>query len=179
MILMAKCELEDGRIISSSHLYDELVRNENRDVKSVQEYLEEHMPAHIEVFDIEKLKEPHGRHNYEKIGNISKGDMLIHIQQTLSIKNQCIIDIITGHPMRCLNHNETIDRTVKSFASKFITNELREIYPRQEYNDGRVESDDDWECRLCHLIMQHNHPKKLQMIKCSECIRVWMNSEKW
>lgn len=176
---MAKCELEDGRIISSGHLYDEIIRSGNYEVKTLEDYLEEHIPAHVESFDIEKLKEPHGRHNYERIGNISKGDLLIHIQQTLSVKNQCIIDIITSHPMRCLNHNETIDRTVKAFASKFITEELREIYPRQQYDDGTEENDDNWECRLCHLIMQRTHPKKLQMIKCAECIRTWMNSEKW
>ena len=141
---------------------------------------EEKRPAHMKIFDIEKMKEPHGDKNFRRLNNINDYDLLVHIQQTLSIKNQCIIEIITGNGVRCINHNETIDRKVKNFAMQDITDEFRKENPKYTDDEGNeTETDENYECRLCHLIMQHNHPRKLQMIKCAECIHQWMNSDKW
>lgn len=176
---MAKFYMEDGSTKNGDAIYDEWLFKQLKEscVKSYEE--EERWPAHMELLEISKLKEPHGDKNYRRLGNVSKYDMLIHIQQTLNVKNLCIIDIITGHNMKCPNHSKTIDMRVEAFASKEITEELKSRYPKMKDDNGVEESDESYMCRLCHIIMHHNHPRMLQMIKCEECIQAWMNSDKW
>ena len=69
--------------------------------------------------------------------------------------------------------------SARRFQSKEITEELKSRYPKIKDENGVEESDESYICRLCHIIMHHNHPRMLQMIKCEECIQAWMNSDKW
>lgn len=172
--------MEDGSIKTGDKIYEEHLKKVFRETtRQMQSPIEEKDPAHLQIFEAEKLKEPHGAHNYQRIGNVSMGDLLVHIQQPLTAKNMCIIDMITGHPMKCIHHNETIDRVVKNIVSKDITPELKKMYPKVKFENGTEESEDDYICRLCHIIMHHNQPRKLQMIKCTECIHQWLISSKW
>lgn len=176
---MAKFYMEDGSIKSGDTIYNEWLLKQIHTSCDARAYDEERSPAHMELLEIEKLKEPHGDKNYRRLGNVCKYDLLVHIQQSLNAKNLCIIDIITGHSMKCPNHNESIDRNVKAYASKEISDDLKKLYPKIVDDNGIEEDDESYYCRLCHLVMHHNHPKMLQMIKCQECIRIWMNSDKW
>lgn len=176
---MAKFYMEDGSIKSGDRIFNEWRSKQIRDSFEGSQEDEERSPVHMELLELKKLKQPNGDKNYRRLGNVNKYDLLVHIQQSLNIKNLCIIEIITGHPTKCLNHNETIDRLVKNFASKDITQDLLELYPKLKDDKGVEESDDSYHCRLCHIIMHHNHPRKLQMIKCEECIQKWLHSDKW
>lgn len=175
---MAKFEMEDGTVISSGHYMDKLdSNNSSHTYKSI----------FSSKLDIEKLKIPSGKDNRHRLGNLCTYDLLIHIQETLSLNNRCIIYLITNEEHKCPVTNDIIRRKIHQFAEKFITNELRETYPRQKIRykikddefDYRFETDEEWMDRLCHLIMHKDHPYKLHMIQCEECLQTWLNSSKW
>ena len=124
--------------------------------------------------DVKKLKIPSGNKNYQRLSNISMGDLLSHIQQKLSIQNKCILELITNEPHPCIKNNNEIHKAVMFYAKQFINKEICDEYPR-----CINESDDDYTDRLCHMIMLKHHPYKLQMIHCEYCIQKWMNDSKW
>lgn len=124
--------------------------------------------------DVDKLKIPGGRINSHRLASINDYDLLCHIQQTLSLTGKCIIEMITNEDKQCIKHSDIIAKKIRLFAERFITNELKEKYPKH-----KDESDESYDERLCHLIIHRDHPNKLQMIKCEECIQQWMNSDKW
>lgn len=172
---MAKIEMEDGTIISSSHLADMMDYGypQNRRV---------YTPTKV-FSDITKLKIPSGKYNRHRLGNINMYDLLMHMQETLSLSNKCIIELITNEEHKCVGvgTNENVSRRIRQFAEQFITDELKKTYPQHFKKNGYNydESDDDYICRLCHIIMQHEHPRKYQIIKCEECLQAWMNSSIW
>ena len=104
-------------------------------------------------------------------------------------KYYLILEMITNEDHRCINMNETIQQRIRLFASQYIDDAFRMKYPRLKIRvktgDGPFdfklvdETDDAWFDRLCHMYMHKNHPAKLQMIKCEECLQHWMNDDKW
>lgn len=174
---MAKVEMEDGTIISSSHLADIM----NGDGMNYSKRI--YTPTTVFPKDIRKLKVPMGRTNGHKLNNMNMYDLIMHMQETLSLSNKCVIELITNesHPCVSTGSNEDVRRRIRQFAEQFITDELKKTYPQHFKKDGHTydESDDDYICRLCHIIMQHDHPRKYQIIKCEECLQKWMNSSIW
>ena len=179
MIIMAKVEMEDGTIISSSHLYDKCKSSADEAYNMTY-----HRKRHR---DVSKLKVPSGRTNGHRLLNINTYDLLAHIQETLSMSNRCIIELITNEDHRCLNMNKDIQRRIHRFAGQFIDDEFRKQHPRSKVKfkisadkyDTRDETDEEWFDRLCHIFMHKEHPQKLQMIKCEECLQKWLNSSEW
>lgn len=184
---MAKFVTEDGKGgISGDRFMMELN-------KKNPTYTEAWMSAHPyqrkRHTDVDKLKVPNGRRNRDRINNINDYDLFAHIQQTLSLTGRCIIEMITNEDHRCINMNETIQRRIRQFASKYIDDDFRTEHPRSKKRiktgDGPLdfdlvdETDEEWFDRLCHMYMHKNHPTKLQMIKCEECLQQWMNDDKW
>jgi hypothetical protein len=116
-------------------------------------------------------------------------DLLAHIQQTLSLTGRCILEMITNEDHKCLNMNSTIQHRINLFAMERIDDDFRKAYPKYTVRvkkDGtedeyisRLETDDEWNDRLCRMYMHRYYPSKLQMIKCEECIQHWMNDDKW
>lgn len=137
--------------------------------------------------DVDKLKKPAGKTNGHRINNINDCDLLTHIQQTLSLTGRCILEMITNEDHSCIKMNDTIGRKIRLFAEDKITESFREAHPRGKIRykisenefDYRDETDEEWNDRLYHMYMHQNHPSKLQMIKCEECLQQWMNSDKW
>lgn len=171
---MAKVEMDDGTIISSSHLADIINYGYPKNHRA-------YIPTKV-FSDITKLKIPSGRHNRDRLGNINMYDLLIHMQETLLLSNKCILELITNERHSCIGvDNENVRRRIRQFAEQFITDELKKRYPQHFKKDGHSydESDDDYICRLCHIIMQYDHPRKYQIIKCEECLQKWMNSSIW
>lgn len=181
---MARIETEDGYSISSSHLMDQLERTER--INSVSQSELYCRPVYHEI---EKMKVPNGIHNRDRLLNTNTYDLLVHIQQSLSLNNRCILNLITNAEHKCLNTNETIQRRIHQYAEQFIDESFRILNPRSRIQfkiegtddqyDYRPETDEEWFDRLCHLIMHKDHPAKLQMIKCEECIQEWLNTSKW
>lgn len=186
---MAKVELDDGSIISSSHYMDML----DKEMRHTSELM--HMQGLMEYErsvnnrSVEKLKVPPGRFNRHRVLNISMYDLFVHIQESLSLNNRCIINFITNNEHRCPNTTDTIQRRIHQYAEQFIDNAFIELHPRTKIQyriegeentfDYRWETDEEWNDRLCHLMMHQHHPRKLQMIKCEECLQEWLNSSKW
>lgn len=178
---MAKFVMEDGSTISGDHLMDMMEKNNQPDISYHNTFLTYH--------EIEKLKIPNGISNRHRMSNLNTYDLLTHIQQSLLLNNRCILKLITNEEHRCLKMNDDIQRRINQFANKFIDDDFRKRYPRnklrikdenhEESYTTRMESDEEWNDRLCHLIMHLNHPTKLQMIKCEECIQSWLNSSEW
>ena len=139
--------------------------------------------------DVGKLKVPSGRCNGFRLDNINMYDLLAHIQETLSITNRCIIELITNEDHRCVNENDTIRRRIHVFADEHMSESFKQDNPKikirfkvpdtEDEFDYRLETDEEYHDRLCHIFMHRNHPQKLQMIKCEECLQQWMNSDKW
>jgi hypothetical protein len=179
---MAKFVTDDGKGgISGDRLLDQL-RGET------PSYSYDYFPhAKKKHTDVDKLKVPSGRLNSHRLNNINMYELLTHIQQTLSLNNRCIIEMITNEDHRCINTNETIQRRIHLFAEKFINDDFKQANPKQKVRfkvdednfDYRDETDEEWLDRLCHIYMHRYHPSKLQMIKCEECLQCWMNSDKW
>lgn len=191
MITLAKVFMEDDTVISSGHLVDKMEEADRMFkmqmmIDSDRAFVEHRRKRHK---DVDKLKTPNGIDNRHRINNLCTYDLLVHIQQTLSLSNRCIIELITNEDHRCLNTNDTIQHRIHQFAGQFVDDELREKYPRSVVRykvpgtesdfDYRDETDDEWFDRLCHLIMHRDHPAKFQMIKCEECLYEWLNSSKW
>ena len=78
---MAKFYMEDGSIKSGDTIYNEWLLKQIHTSCDVRAYDEERSPAHMELLEIEKLKEPHVDKNYRRLGNVCKYDLLVHIQQ--------------------------------------------------------------------------------------------------
>jgi hypothetical protein len=137
--------------------------------------------------DVEKLKHIVGTTNGHRINNINDYDLLIHIQQTLSLNGRCILEMITNEDHKCINNNETITRRIRQFAEKYMPDDFKETHPKTQVSyrisesefGYRDETDKEWHDRLCHIYIHQFHPSKLQMIKCEECIQKWMNSDIW
>lgn len=182
---MAKFVTEDGKGgISGDRFIDEL-KKYGYEHESYSDF--EYSYTYKRHTDVKKLKEPHGRDNREKILNTNIYDLLSHIQETLSLSNRCILEIITNEYHTCLKTNDTILRRIHQFADKHMNDDFRNFNPKikmrikvgeDEYTE-RWETDDEWNDRLCHMYMHQFHPVKLQMIKCEECIQHWMNDDKW
>jgi hypothetical protein len=103
----------------------------------------------------------------------------MNIQMKMSMQNKCILEYITDAEHVCPNWgDDEVKRKIINFASKYVNDDLREEYPRIIKEDY-TEDDEDWFARLCHIVMQHKFPKRLQMIKCEQCLQRWMNSSKW
>lgn len=177
---MAKFFMEDGSTISGDHLMD-ILNSQNNSLNKPS--------SHNTYHEIEKMKIPNGKLNRHRILNTNTYDLLTHIQQSLSLNNRCILELITNETHRCPIMNDTIKRRIQQFANNYIDDEFRKNYPRQrkfikdEKREGhyivRPETDEEWFERLCHIMMHQNHPFKLQMIKCEECIQSWLNSSTW
>lgn len=162
---MAKFIMEDGSIMSGDRYMDKLkYKSSVPDIHHVTYYQE----------DIEKLKKPVGANNRERISNICTYDLLVHIQQKMILANRCVLDIITNGCHNCVKHNDMITERIRHFANNHITPDIMKSYPKHDDEDN-----DEYNERLCHIIMQRYHPRKLQMIQCEECIQQWMNSDKW
>lgn len=165
---MAKFVTEDGMGAISGDAFMDQYYKEHGCYNSYPESIKKHHT------DVEKLKVPGGRLNCHRLNGVNDYDLLCHIQQTLSLTGRCILEMITNENRECIKHNDTIAQRIHFFASKFITDELKEKYPKHE-----DESNESYDERLCHLIMHRDHPKKLQMFKCEECIQRWLNSDIW
>lgn len=138
--------------------------------------------------DVDKMKQPPGPINSRRLLNTNMYDLLVHIQQSLSMNNRCILELITNESHSCLKMNDTIQRRIRQFALSYIDDDFRKSYPRSTFRykvpgretyATREETDEEWDDRLCHMYMHINHPYKLQMIQCEECLQHWMNSDKW
>lgn len=184
---MAKFVTEDGKDGISGDKFMDNINGKNN-----QSYTEAWIAAHPvkkHHTDVDKIKMPSGKRNSDRINNINDYDLLMHIQQTLSLTGRCILEMITNEDHRCINMNETIQRRIRLFASQYIDDAFRMEHPRLKIRvktgDGPFdfklvdETDDAWFDRLCHMYMHKNHPAKLQMIKCEECLQHWMNDDKW
>ena len=185
---MAKFELDDGSTISSSHYMDTLEKEMERTSEMM------HLQAVIDTDHqlktvVEKMKIPPGRFNRHRMLNISTYDLLVHLQESLSLNNRCIINLITNEEHKCPNTTDTIQRRIHQYAEQFIDDSFIELHPRTKVQyrvegkenefDYRWETDEEWHDRLCHLMMHRHHPHKLQMIKCEECLQAWLNSPIW
>lgn len=145
------------------------------------------IPTRKRHSEVRKIKIPCGRTNSYRLLNINMYDLLSHMQETLSLTNRCVIELITNEDHRCLNMNDTIQRHINIFANEHMPDSFREANPRGEIrikkeNDEyttRPETDEEYNDRLCHLYMHQFHPARLQMIKCEECLQKWMNDDKW
>ena len=186
---MAKIEMDDGSVISSGHLLDKLERETGKiSFLQMAESALESKPNFVHP-EITKMKVPNGIDNRHRIVNTNTYDLLVHIQQSLSLNNRCIINLITNEEHKCLNTNDTIQRRIHQFAESYIDEQFALLNPRSKVKykvegtdncyDERDETDEEWLDRLCHLMMIHNHPRKLQMIKCEECIYNWLKSSIW
>lgn len=184
---MAKFVTEDGKGgISGDKLMDQLRRESDQ---SFNDMCFDSYPVKKRHTDIDKLKIPTGKRNRDRINNINDYDLFAHIQQTLSLTGRCILEMITNEDHRCINMNETIQRRIRQFASQYIDDAFRMEHPRSKVRvktgegpfDFKLvdETDEAWFDRLCHMYMHKNHPAKLQMIKCEECLQHWMNDDKW
>ena len=160
--------------------------------KNNQTYTESRFAAHPvnkHHADVDKMKIPPGRKNSDRLLNSNMYDVLAHIQQTLSLSGRCVIRMITNGDHKCPKINPTIQRRINFFAIEHIDDNFRKTYPRgkvlvkkDEIKDDcifRLETDDEWNDRLCRIYMHRYNPSKLQMIKCEECLQHWMNDDKW
>ena len=182
---MSKFVTEDGNgVISGDKLYDDWLSGITKDPN----YFTSKIYPHKRHTEISKLKIPYGRTNGFRLDNMNIYDLLSHIQETLSLTNRCVIELITNEDRRCLNMNNTIQRRINRFAEDHITDSFKETYPRRDIRitkikdddpETRPETDEEWHDRLCHLYMHKFHPARLQMIKCEECIQKWLNDDKW
>ena len=137
--------------------------------------------------NVRKMNVPSGRMNCFKLDNINMYDLLTHIQETLSLSNRCIIEMITNEDHQCIKTTDELRKRIQCFAKEYITDEFRELHPRSKVRyktddgefDYRTETDAEWFDRLCHLFMHEKYPDKLRTYKCDECIRRWMISDKW
>lgn len=184
---MAKFVTDDGLGgISGDRLMDEINHKNN------QTYTEARITAHPvkkHHTNVDKMKIPHGCKNSDRLLNFNMYDLLAHIQQTLSLTGRCILEMITNEDHKCLNINSTIQHRINLFAMERIDDNFRKAYPKYTVRvkkDGtedeyisRLETDDEWNDRLCHMYMHIYYPSKLQMIKCEECLQHWMNDDKW
>lgn len=171
---MAKVEMEDGTVISSSHLADMMDCGYPKNHRV-------YTPVRV-FFDITKLKIPSGRHNRDRLENINMYDLLMHMQEILLLSNKCILELITNESHPCVGvSDEDVRRRIRQFAEQFITDDLKKTYPQHFKKDGHDydESDEDYICRLCHIIMYYEYPRKYRIIKCEECLQKWMNSSIW
>lgn len=177
---MAKFVTEDGKDGISG---DKFMEQLKRDTSIVQDtYFPHVVNSHA---DISKLKIPNGRINSERLKSINMYDLLVHLQQSLSLNNKCIIEMITNEDHRCINMNESIQKRIQLFAKSFINDAFKSANPKQQIriklNDDeftcREETDEEWISRLCHIYMHKYHSSKLQMIKCEECLQYWLNSD--
>lgn len=177
---MAKFVTEDGKGgISGDRFIDGLT-------KYGYEY-KSYSDPHKRHTDVEKLKEPHGRDNRDRLINTNMYDLLAHMQETLSLSNRCILELITNEDHACLKTNNTILRRIRQFADKHMDEAFIKSTPKiklhikvdEDKYDERWETDDEWHERMCHVYMHRYHPAKLQMIKCEECLQCWLNSDKW
>ena len=182
---MAKFVTEDGKGGISGDRFIDGLKKYGYEHKSYSDF--EYSYTYKRHTDVKKLKEPHGRDNREKILNTNIYDLLSHIQETLSLSNRCILEIITNEYHTCLKTNDTILRRIHQFADKHMNDDFKNFNPKikmrikvgeDEYTE-RLETDDEWNDRLCHIYMHQFHQAKLQMIKCEECIQHWMNDDKW
>lgn len=182
---MAGCVTEDGRGGISSDAISRAVNGwENSQSYTDMWFSYHNKKKHTEV---DKLKVPSGKLNRHRLNNICMYDLLSHIQQTLSLNNRCIIELITNEDHKCLNMNDTIQNRINTFADKVMTNDYRYKHPKinvrikvgEDKYDERLETDEEYHDRLCHMYMHQFHPSRLQMIKCEECLQCWLNSEKW
>ena len=139
--------------------------------------------------DVDKMHVPVGDRNFKRLSNCNMYDLLVHMQQTLSLTGRCVLEILTNEDHKCINMNPVIQHRINLFARKRIDESFREIHPKctvrfkndpsdNEYST-RLETDDEWNDRLCHMYMHQYHSSKLQMIKCEECLQRWMNDDKW
>ena len=184
---MAKFVTEDGKGgISGDKFMDEINRKNN------QTYTEARIAAqHVKKYptDVDKMKMPPGRRNCDRLLNSNIYDLLVHIQQTLSISGKCVIRMITNEDHKCLDKNKTIQHRINLFAMNHIDDNFRKTHPKcnvlvkkDESEDKlifRLETNDEWNDRLCRIYMHKYNPSKLQMIKCEECLQHWMNDDKW
>lgn len=180
---MAKFVTDDGKAgISGDRLMNELHKQSSSYMNNTC-YLRKHHT------DVDKLKIPCGKDNRHRLNNMNLYDMLIHIQQTLSLTGRCIIEMITNEDHKCPNMNDDILRRINCFATNHITDHFREKYPRININikkEGtenefisRPETDEEWNERICHMYIHQEHPSKIQMFKCEECLQKWLNDDKW
>jgi hypothetical protein len=165
---MAKFWMEDDSIMSDSKIMEAI--SKDIDITNTGE------PRHVNYLlnDIEKLHTPAGDRNSNRVLNISPYDLLTHIQQTMSQRNVCIIELLTSKHMRCIPMNDTILRNIRRYAESSITDDFKKEYPRL---DG--ENEECYINRLCHIMMHTQHPQKLHRIQCNECIQQWLNSREW
>lgn len=179
---MASFVTEDGKGgISGDALMMQLQRGRDSFMLSSE------IPTRKRHSEIQKIKVPSGRTNSYRLLNMNMYDLLSHIQETLSLTNRCVIELITNEDHRCLNMNDTIQHRINIFANEHMPDSFREVNPRGEIrikkeNDEyttRPETDEEYNDRLCHLYMHQFHPARLQMIKCEECLQKWMNDDKW
>ena len=180
---MAKFVTEDGKdAISGDRLMEEYG-------KQNQSYTDMWFRAHPvkRHQDVPKMKEPHGRYNRDRLLNTNMYDLLAHMQETLSLSNRCVLELITNENHTCLKTNDTILRRIHQFADKHMDEAFIKSTPKiklhikvdEDKYDERWETDEEWHDRMCHVYMHRYHPAKLQMIKCEECLQCWMNSDKW
>lgn len=183
---MAKFVTDDGLDgISGDRFMDAINRKNN------QTYTESWFASHSigKHHMVDKMRIPPGRRNRNRLLNVNIYDLLIHIQQTISLTGRCILEMITNEDHKCINMNPTIQHRINLFAMERIDDDFRKAYPKYTLRakvdgteDGcisRLETDDEWNDRLCHMYMQEYYPSKLQMIKCEECLQHWMNDDKW
>jgi hypothetical protein len=183
---MAGCVTEDGRGGISS---DQISRMVNGYENSYCGYTDDYFTYHNRKkhAEVKKLEVPNGKLNRHRLNNMCMYDLLSHIQETLSLSNRCIIELITNEDHKCLNMNDTIQHRINIFAEGLMTNDFRYKHPKinvrikvgEDKYDERLETDEEWNDRLCHMFMHQYHPTRYQMIKCEECIQRWLSDEKW
>lgn len=184
---MAKFVTEDGRDGISGDKFMAEYQTKNHNKTYTEMWLNAHpIKRHSEI---EKIKIPHGKRNSDRLLNSNIYDILSHMQETLSLTNRCVIELITNEDHRCINMNEAIQRHINIFADKCMPESFRDENPRMKIRykvpdtedqfEYRWETDEEWYDRLCHIFMHRMYPQKLQTIKCDECLQQWLNSDKW
>ena len=181
---MAKFVTEDGKGGISGDKFIDNLRKYGYEYKNYEDIFIQPHPKHYEV---PKMKQPPGCFNRERLLNTSMYDLLAHIQETLSLNNRCILELITNEQHPCIKTNDIILNRTRQFADTHMDKEFIENTPKikmrvrigEDEYDERLETDEEWHDRMCHMYMHQYHPTKLQIIKCEECLQAWLNSDKW
>ena len=138
--------------------------------------------------EIQKLKIPGGRTNSYRLLNMNIYDLLIHIQESLSWKDSCVIELITNEKHKCLHKDENIRRKINEYAELRMGDDFISIYPRKEIcirdNETgeityRMETDEELHDRICRKYMEIYNPSELRKIECGGCLQKWLNDDKW
>lgn len=165
---MAKFVTDDGRGGISE---DKLIEQHRL---SIDKYDDDTIyPIKKKHTDVPKMSIPHGKCNRHRLLNTNTYDMLVHLQETLSLNKRCILELITNEDHKCIGMNETITKKIRVFSEEHMDDSFMELTHLAGWDKNDTTDD------IYKLFMHLKYPNKLKMFCCEECIQQWLNSEKW